>query len=115
VIAPCELSGCSVTVFLPCCPLLAAGKPSLVIPCVPSSDQPFWADLVQRRGLGPAWFPGAPPLALVLPALLVLHAWFVLLLMRSISLLSHSRYAHSSISHTPTTPACSVPALQCIS
>ena len=42
-------------------PLPAAGKPSLVIPCVPSSDQPFWADLVQRRGLGPAWFPGAPP------------------------------------------------------
>ena len=39
---------------------LPAGKPSLVVPCVPSSDQPFWADLVHRRGLGPPWFPGAP-------------------------------------------------------
>eukprot|EP00887_Chlorella_sp_A99_P005118 scaffold25.g5118.t1 len=36
---------------------LAAGKPALVIPCVPSSDQGFWAGLIHRRGLGPAPFP----------------------------------------------------------
>ncbi|KDD73729.1 hypothetical protein H632_c1886p0, partial [Helicosporidium sp. ATCC 50920] len=33
--------------------VLAAGKPSAVIPCVPCSDQPFWAELVVSRGLGP--------------------------------------------------------------
>ena len=42
-----------------CLAARAAGKPALVVPCVPSSDQPFWADLVARRGLGPpGWFPG---------------------------------------------------------
>ena len=34
-----------------------AGKPSLVLPVAPCSDQPFWAALVRRRGLGPAGFP----------------------------------------------------------
>ena len=39
-------------------PTCLAGKPALVVPCVPASDQPFWADLVVRRGLGPGpWFP----------------------------------------------------------
>jgi hypothetical protein len=34
-------------------------KPTVVmqvVPCVPASDQKFWADLVWRRGLGPRWF-----------------------------------------------------------
>ncbi|GAB4816084.1 hypothetical protein N2152v2_003130 [Parachlorella kessleri] len=30
-----------------------------VVPCVPASDQSFWADLVWRLGLGPLWFPVA--------------------------------------------------------
>lgn len=39
---------------------VAAGKPAVIVPCVPASDQPFWADLVGRRGLGPSdWFPVA--------------------------------------------------------
>lgn len=38
-------------------PTHSAAGPSLqVVPCVPASDQAFWADLVWRRGLGPRWF-----------------------------------------------------------
>ena len=35
---------------------LLAGKPSLVLPCGPTSDQPFWADVIYRQKLGPKGF-----------------------------------------------------------
>ena len=46
---------------------VAAGKPAVVVPCVPASDQPFWADLVGRRGLGPV--PYLPVARLTAPRL----------------------------------------------
>lgn len=35
---------------------LAAGKPVLSMCCLPTADQSFWADLCQKRNLGPQWF-----------------------------------------------------------
>jgi len=35
---------------------LAAGKPVLSMCCLPTADQSFWADLCQKRKLGPEWF-----------------------------------------------------------
>lgn len=35
---------------------LAAGKPVLSMCCLPTADQSFWADLCQKRKLGPQWF-----------------------------------------------------------
>ena len=31
---------------------IASGCPSIILPCVTWTDQPFWADLVSRRNLG---------------------------------------------------------------
>ena len=33
-----------------------AGKPALILPAGKQTDQPFWADIVRRQGLGPAGF-----------------------------------------------------------
>jgi hypothetical protein len=35
---------------------LASGKPVLSMCCLPTADQSFWADLCQKRKLGPQWF-----------------------------------------------------------
>jgi UDP:flavonoid glycosyltransferase YjiC (YdhE family) len=35
---------------------LASGKPVLSMCCLPTADQSFWADLCQKRRLGPQWF-----------------------------------------------------------
>ena len=31
---------------------LLSGRPAIVLPCGPTSDQPFWADIIQKRKLG---------------------------------------------------------------
>eukprot|EP00834_Sanchytrium_tribonematis_P005750 NODE_369_length_8668_cov_1.088575.p2 type:complete len:446 gc:universal NODE_369_length_8668_cov_1.088575:5411-4074(-) len=36
---------------------LLAGKPTIILPCGPTSDQPFWQDVVFKRGCGPKGFP----------------------------------------------------------
>ena len=36
--------------------LCDVGKPALILPAGQQTDQPFWADIVRRQGLGPAGF-----------------------------------------------------------
>lgn len=36
--------------------MCAPGKPAIILPASQQTDQPFWADIVRRKSLGPSGF-----------------------------------------------------------